>query len=336
MSTAAIMRRLAWAELPEGESVPSRAQIETWPKQARLICAGSWEQLRVYQEELIAKGEAPVLRAYARFNPATVRAGAYDFLLALFVVLLLLGLLTWVLSRHFGWCDGPEPGCEVVSTLPDPGTSTLTLSTDTLFDYNRAKPISDEHEARLAASIGAYMSQFGGVRILRISAHTDPIGGAAKNRELAVARAAYVEGMLQRLAQSPKFGPIFKANAPPATVANSEGPGAEDADIWRACASRFQYGPEKADRPLVDLSAVLNTDQRPLCSKSGPDSGTGGRYPACARPDGPFKPVAAENFRELTACLAPMRHVLVEFEHERQVVTPSTSCRVVIKKGRVQ
>jgi hypothetical protein len=107
-----------------------------------------------------------------------------------------------------------------------------------------------------------------------------------------------------------------------------DGPSKGDHAIWRACFEEY-FLRVTNDRPLVDLDPSDNPEGRVPCSRADVNTGSDGRFPACARlmlPERkekvpPGYPLAADRLREMTACLAPMRHVLIEFKYQREQVS---------------
>jgi len=326
MSDENIERRLKRGRFTDKDPMPTPERYGSWRQQATLLCAGRYAELAQLQRDLIAKyGAPPVPPQALPVAPAPARQERGDLprFLALMLAFLLLALVAYVVA---GRCKPPPaPVCPEKQTcpvVPVPTVSTIELSSDMLFDYNKDRPISDAHERNAKAQLRDLLAQHEHIEILSIEGHTDPIGSTSFNRSLGARRAAYVGTLLAALMPGHAGG---KAPQELASAAGS-GPNRDDFEIWRACyAAYFQPGVAKQGwRPLDNLPASLN-DGRIPCRQATLETGReDGRYPACRRaPSDGTAPKdyaqRAERLRELIACLAPMRHVKIRFRSQRLV-----------------
>jgi hypothetical protein len=208
------------------------------------------------------------------------------------------------------------------------------VATDLVFDYNkpdkRNETYSAEHVAKMDSFLIDLFADYDEIEVTAIIAHTDPIGSEQGNVALAQKRADFVRRAIERVASSKQLASRFNTPTIQPSIMVAEGPSGGDHRFWKACFDRF-YVHEPANRPLEDLDADL-AGKRPLCSVSTSDDGKDGIFPACrrivpgdvGRSDVRGLARRLENFRELTACLAPMRHVVVSFNRAR--LPPETKC----------
>lgn len=202
------------------------------------------------------------------------------------------------------------------------------VSTDLIFDYNQDQSYSDEHKRKMDRQLADLFGDYDEIEIIRIVAHTDPVGSTERNLGLARRRGDFIRDSLARVAQSPQLKSKFQKDVAPVGIVYPHGPSGEDSPYWRACYARF-YSADPAKRPLEQLDRAL-VGNRPACSAASPDMGKDGIYPACrglrpsdaGRMSGPRFWQRMENFREMAACLAPMRHVVVQFNRARIVSAP--------------
>lgn len=324
-SERCICTRLSAHTFPSGEDSPVAERYRTWPKQAANICAGDYEGLSREQDRLVAQlGEVPTK---GEGNTASIRPLLPWFIV--FAGLLALSVLFFLLSSGRDWCGCPDavstcPACSSPVPNSSPTVESKEVSTDLLFDFNQAEPYSLEHRRRMDAHLQDLFRDFQRIEILGIVAHTDPIGNKARNEALARARGEYMRAAIMRVAQDATLKTHFFQTDIPVEVVKAEGANLGEREVWQQCFRRF-YVERLPDRPLEDLRAGL-ADGRPLCSTAA-SSGIQDAYPACRRlvaSDAHGNAVAyarrAENFRELSACLAPMRHVAIRFKHIRQIV----------------
>lgn len=327
MTAEAIGRRLDRFPFPAEEPRPSADRYATWPGQAALLCAGKLDELEALQETLVDKWGAPSALLPSAPNKDEDGAAAPGLgrlfwqLLALGALLLLAALLAgWIASRSAA-CD-----CDVPPVPGDgPTVETANLSADLLFDYKMSQPRSDAHRAKIVADLRGLFHEFDGIRIVGVAAHTDPIGSTKDNRTLGQARASTIRGLIAGIIAQPEREGQFAPDPMPPDQA-PDGPGREDAPYWKTCFTQYQLNIPKLERPLINLNPLKNTDNRVSCSNASADV----VYPACARPDVPKfgqrlgrgYAQRAENLRELTGCLAPMRHVLIRFSYVRLALVP--------------
>lgn len=323
LSERCICRRLSNYPFPPNELPPTSDQYKTWPQQAELICAGEFERLYDEQQSLLSRCVPSEAGEHTVVDRPCWRTGV--LWTALFLTLLILALTLYSVSRSAGWCSAAFcPAC-VPTLCPQPikVSDTKDLSTDLVFEFNKFKPYSDEHVAKMQRDLADFFSDFQNVEIMGIVAHTDPIGNDEDNRDLALKRGEYIRQMLMQVVQLSDVRSRFVTKDIPANVVTAQPASRADFPFWRACFSRYYL--QQIAKPLEDLSKDLNPTGRKTCSTSDEDVGADGQYPACRRlmlKDGDRSTVnhygiRAENFRELTACLAPMRHVLVKFTHTR-------------------
>ncbi|KJK15337.1 hypothetical protein UB48_21665 [Pseudomonas sp. 2(2015)] len=171
---------------------------------------------------------------------------------------------------------------------------------------------------------------FNGIEVLAIVAHTDPIGGTEDNKLLGEKRAQFIRNMIQEIIAAPARSQQFSDNPLP-TDGVLDGPKKSDFAFWQSCFKDYYLDVKDGFYPLLNLSRKKNIDNRPACTEATAETGRDGLYPACARlkipePDQPYpKGYAqrAERLQQLTACLAPMRHVFIKFRFDHQVQAPS-------------
>jgi hypothetical protein len=325
---------------PPKEDFPQQQHYRTWPEQAAMLASGRYEALRKWQKawqdkdttspnELVREdGVSSIDR------PLPGRDRWFIVALLLLIVALVSGLvLTRLQTCNCGTtrdCASPSPvtippPAKTPTTQPPPPNPKpvrLELATDAIFDY---KMPGTYHPAVLRSRLRSLLQRFEGIQIVRVEGHTDPIGSTDDNKTLGRMRAETVLKAIGALINDAKAGQFASAELPP--HAASAGPQAEDVDVWRYCFDRFQLKvAEPRFRPLRNLSASLNPDKRPPCTAENAKAGTG--YPACAGPYDKTIPRdlkvyarQAENFREMTSCLSPMRHVVVVISYDRQVPT---------------
>ena len=328
LQTFVCTRILCWAvyifPFPQKDPRPSPERVATWPDQAKLLCSGKFLELAVFQDELRNKYGDP---NEASDDPPTLPYGAPTVPLAWPLVAALLfvsALIAW-------WAAHNSTCCTTTSTTtnPDPiyfdtprGRTTVNLSADLIFDFGKDQPRSPAHAEKLIASLKDLFREFDGIRIVSVAAHTDPIGGTADNVALGQRRAATIRAIIAGLIATPErpdqFGPD---PMPPDSV--PDGPNKGEAYFWQTCFKQYVLDVKPSFQPLVDLRADKNSDKRVLCSTASETD----VFPACARREKP-RPQArisyayveqAEGLREMTACLAPMRHVAIRFSYKRLI-----------------
>lgn len=324
MSSDDIAKRLDRITFPVPDEKPTPSQYGSWPTQAQHLHAGEYEKLRLFQVELQrsaigGKGAARVDHAPGRYN--------LFLLLLMMLALLLTSVGLYVSWRYPTLCLTTTPCDHPTGT--DTKKTTLSFDTDMLFEYNRSTPVSDTHTLKAKQNLSRLLSQYRDIQSIGLSAQTDPIGSEIFNSTLAKNRAEFVREMLEEIsAQSPPG--VFLERAVPIKLLGESQPNQADYELWNRCFRKFQL--EVPNKPLEDLPADRNPRNRPLCLQVTNDVAPGQFFPACRRLMAP-KPreddkarkipraelVAyaerAENFRELTSCLAPMRHVLITFKH---------------------
>lgn len=325
MSSESVAKRLDRVSFPADEQKPNFVQYSSWPVQAEHLYFGSYEKLRLLQATLLNQSSK------AESESKQTRGYTFGDLLALLLMIILL-VSAFVASRlianHPDWCsiDSSIP-CDEVG--PTTTIITIPFDTDLVFDFNRPNPISEEHTLRAKNLLTRLLKQYQGIRFTGLSAQTDPIGSELSNRPLADKRANFVRTMLEEIIAKDDSG-IFLDNTISTSVINESLPSPADYKLWNTCFKKFQI--DVLNKPLEDLPADRNPNNRPLCLKADSDVAEGKPFPACRRlmmpkmhsddntvkvPRAELSSYAsrAENFRELTACLAPMRHVLITFEH---------------------
>ncbi|WP_242140788.1 hypothetical protein [Sphingomonas sp. TREG-RG-20F-R18-01] len=331
-----IGKRLRRARFPDGEEPPSEWQYSSWPLQASLILAAKWHELRALQSELVDRSGQVTQRDAVDdelpFHEEALRKlGRRVVLLpaALALILLILSLVAWRAAAASDQCKcsggGPITDITVIPPPPSARFETVELSTDMIFDYDRPKAgeegwRSSFHEANAINQLRNLFSGFGGIVIKSISAHTDPIGGKQKNEILGSRRATEVARLIDKIKTEQRSDISFLGQPSAVSNVTTSGPTPHDSDFWKFCFGKY-YLSQPLARPLQDLDARFNDDRRMPCHLAKADT----IYPACARIDVP-KPnrrpsvgyaQAAENLRELTECLAPMRHVAITFSYQR-------------------
>ena len=326
MSSESIAKRLDRVSFPADEQKPDIAQYSSWPGQAQHLYLGNYEKLRLLQDTL------PNQSYKEESESKQTKGYMFGDLLALLLMIILL-LSAFVASRlianHPDWCSIDRPiSCNnnVGSKIK---TVTIPFDTDLVFDFNRSDPISEEHTLRAKNLLTRLLKQYQSIRFTGLSAQTDPIGSEISNRALADKRANFVRTILGEIIAKDESG-IFLDDTISTSVINESVPSLADYKLWNTCFKKFQI--DALNKPLEDLPADRNPNNRPLCLQADSDVAEGKPFPACRRlmipkmhsddnaikvPRAEIRSYAmrAENFRELTACLAPMRHVLITFEH---------------------
>ena len=352
MRPECIGRLLDRFSFPSWEERPSPAMYSTWSEQARLLCSGRKDLLAEYQAKLKAThGDPGAERArecgtgqnVGGDNAGSVGNQTLRYAVALATLLVLLAILTSLIARNLDACRCTPiilEGQTVYVPVPN-GIKTANLSADLIFDFNMWEPRSPVHRDKLQADLRSLLREFDGIRVRAVVAHTDPIGSTVDNRLLGQRRAASIRQLLAEIVQNPERpGKQFAADPLPPDQA-TDGPSGDDTDaaFWRACFDQYYLRVPVAYRPLVDLARKKNSDNRVPCSQAG----TGDTYPACARPAVPGPGIRpsrgyaqrAEALRELTACIAPMRHVLIQFSYDS--VLPSADAQAPnLVKGAAQ
>lgn len=337
MSVESIERRLNRAKFSDSDRRPTPEQYASWPEQARLLCAGSRDELEALQRSLKEKFGLPVPEAKPEApldrDPAERRALAR--LIALTLAFLFLSLLSWWIAAPCKNIAAPYkcPDPPVVTTVPPVKGPTIVLvvsmvelSSDLVFDYNTYEPISPAHRDKLKTQLAKLFSQFYDIQIISIQGHTDPIGATADNQLLGERRAQFIGKLIKEIMDAHvRKGQFSDLKVPVKTTGN--GPHGSDFAIWSACFREFNLRPQEdqRSRPLVNLPPKKK-DNRVQCDEADADTGANGApYPACARAPIP-KPGSAlnrnyayraERVREMIACLAPMRHVEINFKSTR-------------------
>ncbi|MCX2900400.1 hypothetical protein [Pseudomonas mandelii] len=327
MSTEHIAKRLNRFDFPATEHKPDVAQYSSWPTQAELLHSGNYSDLKSLQENLIrdAGEETPS-------NPKRPTKYVFGDLLALLmtIILLLLAFISaTVIAKHPDWCTNPG---SIPCTEGVTGVTSISFDTDLVFDFNHKTPISDEHTNRAKTALTRLLNQYNDIKFKGISAQTDPIGSEISNRPLADKRAEFVRKLLVDIVKEDDKG-LFVDSTVSNSIINESIPSAADYQLWNTCFKKFQL--DVNEKPLEDLPADRNPNNRPLCLQSVGNIAPGQHFPACRRLMIPKKhsddstvrvpraevrsyALRAEYFRELTACLAPMRHVLITFEHTQK------------------
>lgn len=338
MTAECIARRIKNATFPAGERPPRLEQFASWPQQAALLCANRLDELAALHACLRERfGEPPAAAA----GPVSAEEGAAApaWLTAMTLGLLLASLLLWLAGQaaQCGRCAAlPPPVAQVPPPpppLPEPepqppapkAVTIAELSTDTFFDYNRNEPMSKAHRERVRAELETLFARYDGIEIIDIAAHTDPIGTNADNEKLGQQRARFVLGVIREIIDSARRPAQFKSTTLPAS-STGNGPSAGDFAFWHYCFNEFYLEPKLAAQPLpLKNLAPARSNQRTPCERATAETGRNGEgYPACARLAVPARgkvapgyPQGAERLRELLACVAPMRHVLIKFRYEQ-------------------
>jgi hypothetical protein len=320
MTEACIKRLIDRWPYPSSIPRPTPDQYRTWPKQAQLLCDGKLDDLERYQQEISRDLGTPTTLGAS--EPKTDRTRTPNWPLLLFGLLsIFLAILFWCLAEQRKWCACVPP--TTVTVL----RKTVDFASDKLFDFNRDEPFSDHHRAKMLGEIKLSLASFDRITIESIVAYTDPIGATGENVDLARRRAAFIENVLGQVVRESDREGQFASQAVPAPNGSPVGPSPDDFAYWQACFSQFYLANSGDGKdnllPLVDLPRSKR-DRRAACSEATDQTGRDGLYPACARLELPDQPrrgyaVRAERFRELTACLAPMRHVTITFKHEQAV-----------------
>jgi hypothetical protein len=327
MSSEDIDKRLDRVTFPAAEEKPTPSQCASWPPQAQLLYEGEYEKLRLFQVAL--QHPVPDGKDAARTNHGPGAFNLLSLLLMLFLLILALAS-SYVIWRYPGLYSAAAP-CKQTCTIASK-TTTLPLDTDLLFEYNRSTPVSEIHTLKAKQNLSRLLSQYRDIKFIGLSAQSDPIGSEITNRPLADKRAEFVRGLLEEITADSPAG-VFRDRAVPTTLINESLPSQADYELWNRCFRKFQL--EVPNKPLEDLPVDRNPNSRPLCLQATNDVAQGQPFPACrrlmtprSRDDDQTRKIPraelvtyaqrAESFRELTSCLAPMRHVLITFEHTQQ------------------
>ena len=319
--------RLLYSRLPDAHR-PTNNQIATWPIQADLICRGRYEELRIYQgtfNEDHGPDETPA-------PPPDSRHQRQLLISWIGLLLIILSLILFYLAKNLGWCSSPVV-CATACPPPIPShvEQTVTLNANWIFQYNTAFEYTPAHKATLDVALNEVFKGRRDIKISRIVAHNDPIGSDAFNRNLATARGEYVWQAIEALAQTPAMrGRFLLQKTAPVVLGtdNAVSGSDEDSRYWKACYERF-YTSDSRSRPFEELDKKL-AGTRPPCSAGAAITSHDGTifYPACRAPvpNDVRRTVPRvvfqklDRFQDLTACLAPMRHVLITFT---SVLSPS-------------
>jgi outer membrane protein OmpA-like peptidoglycan-associated protein len=326
---------------PAEVNPPTPVQYSTWPIQAELIYRGDFQGLRDWQAGWKPDSKSEIEPTIPVSSPSA------HFSAPLFVgglILLMFAILAFVAASVSGACDCTYPATPSLTTPPTPPTPptfTFDLPTDTLFDYNRSAPYGPAQEALLSLQLSGLFSRFTGIAVTNIDAHTDPIGDSNGNKALGIARAQSVLDRIHTLMQKPSLRSHFATQDLPKAPLNP-GPNQQDGLIWHDCFDAFQVKQDPRFKPLEDLDSEHNPEGRPPCRTARSSSLNPSAFPACRAPyqayfvkdniirpnqdvfDNKISIGKAENFRELTSCLAPMRHVVIVFTYTGQVAIPNT------------
>jgi len=304
------------ANVPAAQQ-PTEEQMNRWPMQAALICAGQYAELRRLQLEWsrldsieASNKQEKILHGHGELNSKTAFQTS-----ALGLCLIVLAIVLLILGKVFNLCANNRPHIECASACPvvvePPIKKTFALSADLLFDFNKAVPYTTEHENAFDQTLRDHFKDRTDIEITNIVAYTDPIGSDEFNLDLARRRGDYVQKANR-----------FAKGIPQAVVGPDES--AKDVEwnarFWKACYDKF-YTRDPGYRPLQDLDkSVIGT--RTLCSAGMAlvPRNDASPYPGCRAPvAGDLNSSARiayqrlDKFRELASCLAPMRHVLVTF-----------------------
>jgi hypothetical protein len=247
-------------------------------------------------------------------------------------VLLALSLAAFTASRP----KTLPPEVKCITEKIEAGESTLVrdkkeVATDLIFDFNQDQTYSPQHEQKMDKYLVDLFSDYDEIEVTKIVAHTDPIGSEQSNLDLARRRGEYIKRAIERVAQSNALASRFNSTTTAPIVVIAEGPSANDRAYWQTCFQRFHTSQPPGARPLMPLH-TSRAGERPSCDVVMADSGKDGIYPACRRltPNDVARRSSAatfaprmENFRELTACLAPMRHAVVYFNRARLISVPA-------------
>jgi hypothetical protein len=324
MSADGISARLDRYNFGE-ESPPTREQYSTWPEQADLICQGKFKELAERQKELREKygvaGNQP--------GPANLAAsrGAWTSLDALLVFVFICALLTalcWILTDFVRTC-APTP-CEPCKTVcpkcEKPPAPPLKLSTDQLFEYAEAKVIDSQ---RLRSFLEDSLKQYKGAK-LTITGHTDPIGGACYNEDLAKRRVDAIEAIVHQ------FVPADQVNQPAGKlfVTMDELP-EPDRKIADTCLDTFHKNVPPNEKPLRYFDDKTDAKER-KCAKDRNDWTPNYIWGRACRGEGDgdenkcLEKYKFENstliamkrtahFYKLQRCLAPLRRVEIKIDN---------------------
>lgn len=315
MRPECIARLLKAAKFPAGESAPDETKYTTWRMQADLICQGRFAELREWQlSELKSGSVRPVVE-----DRSVVEEDVPFYVSAKYALLLSLALLLLALvARHFINVNGKCGPTIEIFTETVVQQEPLTLDADELFEYKQPD-IRKELRSKIKSSLINFFKNYHDITINRIEAHTDPIGRTDENKKLAEGRAHAIQSLLSEVVNDGAIHDKLKGEFSPKI--DGPGPGTEDADykIWDECFEEDYIGTpgnliKSDERPLQDL----NDGTRSWCSKS-PAHIESGPYPACASiklPRGNAERTAriADHFRDIVGCLAPMRHVVVNYQ----------------------
>lgn len=326
-SEAKIAVMLNGAHFPPGEQLPCAEHYRTWPEQAAMIAAGEYGALKAWQRPWLGQDDEDQREetvGVGELDSARRRVWAErEVWLWAALALLTASLLCALATPWLGWCSEPGGGLVIEPRPPDQKPrARLELSTDAFFDYKKSDTY---HPAVLRSRLRSLFSRFEGIEVVSVSGHTDPIGATADNQALGAARAATIVNAIREVAKAAKPGQFTDSPIP--TRDAGDGASGEDADVWGYCYSTFQVSiTAPRFRPLRELDRARNPDRRPSCTGQPTAAVSRSGYPACAGPYDKVIPAGlkvyarqAENFREITACLSPMRHVVVNITYDRQV-----------------
>lgn len=324
MSEQDVGRLLFSSPLRDGEEYPTRDQYKTWPRQAELICAGSFDELQRYQAELIgdaAPEAVPEVSSLFACEDGSLKLNFDRITIAVSGSMLLLAVVGHALIHSRGGCLCASGDCGV---SPDK-TVLLKVQSEQLFAYNDSKvSLPSVRQVVLddwAETLRAHKS----VKVISIRAMTDPIGGAEYNAALAAQRGAAVRTLLEELADFNVKQPLkYPTRIDRSTIPTPTGTGADpqQLNIWSACKVAFNDQLPQKVQPLEACAGKL-TEEGCVDEPSGErQRSVFGEFELSSysynvrRKDAVSRSVIElmRNERKLIECLAPMRRVLVELQ----------------------
>lgn len=335
MDAAGIARRLFKRAFPAQEAYPLPWQYATWPKQAQLIFDCEFGALHEYQDSLReqererkkteAGSSLPQAGPSSTASDTAIETNADWLSLTLLTILAVATLITLLLASNNQWCAPAT--CPVVVQPPTKERFVIELPAEQLFDYSLGIIQPEAHRSKVKSDWKRVFSRYEMIKVQRIVAKTDPIGGSSYNSRLAKERQADVLAMLNEIRTE-----VPGSSGPDSFVvegATNDSTAAIEQfqhDIWSQCKRRYNDELQEAWlRPLVPCkdcestvppAASWNYGEHMLAS-----------YRVVAQSAGWSTRNVVElmqNERYLISCLAPMRRVILEIEGTPRTV-PSTA-----------
>ena len=342
MDAAGIARRLFKRAFPAQEAYPLPWQYATWPKQAQLIFDCEFGALHEYQDSLREQerkktetGSSPPQAGPSSTASDTATETNADWVsLALLAILALATLIALLLASNNQWCA--PAACPVALQPPSKVRFLIELPAEQLFDYKLGIIQPEANRSKVKSDWKRIFSRYETIKVQRIVAKTDPIGGSSYNARLVKARQADVLAMLNEIrtevpGQSGPDSFVVEGATNDSTTAIEQ----FQNDIWSQCKRRYHDELQEARlRPLVPCKDCASAVPPPATWNYGEHMLAS--YGVAARPAGwSLRNVVElmQNERYLVGCLAPMRRVILEIEGTPRTDPSTAATAPAINQG---